>query len=134
MKDRGNKYDFILQTKFNENGNCLQACLATLLKIDINKIPDFDINNDGEGKWMKSFSNWLDKEFNKIFFLFILNSELIFLLKDSLYILLIDSNSKNKHAVIARKNTIIFDPMVGKIGKRITKKMNPQYLIIVDKF
>jgi hypothetical protein len=34
----------ILQTKFGEQGNCLQACIASLLEIEMDAVPEFPIS------------------------------------------------------------------------------------------
>jgi hypothetical protein len=31
------------QTKFGETGNCLQACVASLLEVDLSEVPEFSV-------------------------------------------------------------------------------------------
>ena len=46
------------QTRFGgEDGNCLAACLATLLRLDINEVPGFF--SDDEGTWREKMGAWL---------------------------------------------------------------------------
>ena len=54
-----------MQTKFgNKEGNCLNACLASLMEFPLDKIPDFmkDDNpfwQDELNKWLSQFNLWL---------------------------------------------------------------------------
>lgn len=46
------------QTKFGgEDGDCLAACLATLLRLDIGEVPSFF--SDDEGTWREKMGAWL---------------------------------------------------------------------------
>ena len=44
------------------NGDCLRACIASILKIDLEKVPDFsnlDENGTDNPKWLNDLSNWV---------------------------------------------------------------------------
>jgi len=45
----------IYQTKLEEKGNCFEACLASLLEIDIKDIPSYKKN------WYLKYNKWLSK-------------------------------------------------------------------------
>lgn len=46
------------QTKFgSKDGNCLAACLATLLRLDIDEVPSFF--SDDSGTWREKMGAWL---------------------------------------------------------------------------
>ena len=48
------------QTKFgNGNGNCLLACVASVLERDIDSIPDFNMSGAG---WFEELYEWCVKE------------------------------------------------------------------------
>lgn len=44
----------VQQTLLNENGNCLSACLASILEDDIDRIP-----NPKHDNWLNEMNNWL---------------------------------------------------------------------------
>ena len=44
----------ILQTKFGNDGNCLAACIASLLEIDIDSVP-----NPHSENWQNELNEWL---------------------------------------------------------------------------
>lgn len=49
------------QTEFGQRGNCMAACLASILEIDIQKVPDFyqsDVNEPRVG-WWNELRQWL---------------------------------------------------------------------------
>jgi hypothetical protein len=45
---------FINQTVFNFNGNCLEACLASILHLKLDQVPSFSKNS-----WHKECNEWL---------------------------------------------------------------------------
>ena len=48
---------YLKQTKFGEEGNCLAACIASVLDFAIEDIPDFLQN--GPGEWFQMMNEWL---------------------------------------------------------------------------
>lgn len=50
----------VYQTKFGKEGNCFVACLASILELNIEDIPDFrDVD-----KWYFDYKRWLLKKFD----------------------------------------------------------------------
>ena len=122
----------ILQTTFDEKGNCLQAVIATLFNIPIDDIPCFA---DDEDNWIYSMSQWMTKNFNKfVVSIKFVDPKEIKLLNNSLIITTINSpNPKvERHAVISKNGKIVFDPMVGGLNIKLTDNMEPLYLLIGD--
>ncbi len=95
--------NFVFQTKFGKEGNCFAACVASLLEIDIDKVPFFgedeewSVYEDTINRFLKNehnlflwsdeFENW--KEFVEFHF------------QDFAYIVSGDSNLVGfEHAVI----------------------------------
>jgi len=97
----------IMQTKFNEDGNCWQAAVASLLEIPLEAVPDFSnkANPNRQTDWFTHFSHWLFDEFSM--FVWIYNPEREI---PAFHILAGESPRGFSHAVVARKDEIIHDP------------------------
>jgi len=48
------------QTLFGKQGNCLAACIASALELDIIDVPNFITS----GNWKKAVNKWLNKHYN----------------------------------------------------------------------
>lgn len=48
----------VYQTKFGKGGNCFPACLASILEIDIEKVPNFQ---EPVGEWYIKYKQWLNQ-------------------------------------------------------------------------
>lgn len=127
-----------LQTKFNEEGNCLAACLVSLFEIDIdiNDIPDFVLQDDNVD-WFMNFGAWVAEHLNKFVISVAFNEYFgIELFRGSLLITSINSNCEHtdveRHAVITKNQRIIFDPMFGKVNRPLTSYLDPVFYIFSD--
>lgn len=49
----------VLQTKIGEGGNCLQACLASLLELPLDAVPDFCSSVPKGEDWFIAVAQWL---------------------------------------------------------------------------
>jgi hypothetical protein len=49
----------VYQTKFHPEGNCLQACLASIFDLDLEEVPEFGI----EDGWFEEFEDWCVERF-----------------------------------------------------------------------
>ena len=124
-------YSPTLQTKFDGEGNCLSAVIATMFDVGIDDIPVFE---DGDN-WASDLTTWMSGRFGKIAVQVKLPpEEETLLFNDSLVITTINSNNSmvERHAVISRGDKIIFDPMVGDVDIEITEEMEPTYILIGD--
>ena len=117
-----------LQTKFNEQGNCLAAAISTLFDISIDEVPFFEEEN-----WVLSLSRWASSKLG----VFIVQVKLAepsdhALFCGSLLITTIDSDNPkvDRHAVITKDGRIIFDPMVGAVNTPILSSMDPTFLVM----
>lgn len=45
------------QTKFGDEGNCYQACLASILEIGIDEVPTFSSSSN----WVREVQQWLEQ-------------------------------------------------------------------------
>jgi hypothetical protein len=43
----------------SERGNCLAACVASLLEIPLEDVPNFCALGSGDGRWFKNLNDWL---------------------------------------------------------------------------
>jgi len=120
---------FIDQTEFGETGNCFQACLATLLNLDIEKIPHFAKLYD-DGNWFGEVNKWLCQ--------YGLNLMCFHYEKDASYLkgcyhLLSGQSSRGlTHAVVGYEGKIIHDPHPDRGGlqtiehSEVFVKLNPR--------
>lgn len=50
----------VMQTLFNTtNGNCFQACVASIMELPLTNVPNFMDFNDDKGHWWREFGAWL---------------------------------------------------------------------------
>lgn len=98
----------IKQTKFGKEGNCLEACIASLLEIDINSIPCYKEKN-----WNVLLNEWLIKNHNCYLLPLDAKECLISfrkIMKNTIYIASGNSPRNMFHAVLYKNNKMIFDP------------------------
>ena len=98
----------IYQTEFYPLGNCFQACIASILEIELDEAPNF--MKDGVGKWNE---NW--DEFMKISDYYLLDIELPSNTKDLIYDGIIIANGKSprgdwNHSIVWQNDRMIHDP------------------------
>lgn len=125
-------YKPTLQTRFGNDGNCLNACISTLFDVHIDDVPWFD---DDSENWIFELSEWLRDKFGKyIVSVKLFSDAQAELLGDSLVIANIISPAKGveRHAVITQNYRIVFDPMSGDVDKPITDDLDATFLIIGD--
>ena len=125
-------YKPTLQTRFDEKGNCLNACIATFFDVGIDDVPWFEDENEN---WIFELSAWMREKFGKfICCVKFQNDDQAALLGDSLTIATINSpNPKvERHAVITQNYRIVFDPMCGDVDEPITEKHDATFLLIGD--
>jgi len=122
----------VKQTRYDEMGNCMEACIASLLHLKIEEVPKlFSYKTDGS--WIIKLNNWLNKK-GLVYIEMIVpeeQSEVFFKDKDFYYIL-IGQTRKNlniHHAVIGRKGEIIHDPFP--VKTKFIEEKNPTIGVIV---
>lgn len=94
------------QTKFGiKEGNCLEACLASLLELDIDRIPIIGDNAD----FFNFLNDWLIKEFG----LYMVNVEVRDCFTPKGYHMMWGKSMRYDevdHSVIGYNGEVIFDP------------------------
>ncbi len=98
----------ILQTKFGKEGNCLCACIASLLEINIDFIP-----NSKHADWQEEMNRWLIENYNIYLLSVALNTNayLPSAFKNGYTIGCGKSCNELMHAVICCDGRIVHDPL-----------------------
>lgn len=96
----------VFQTTFGKEGNCLCACLASILEIDIETIP-----NPKHDDWQNEMNDWLIRHHGV--YMVTINADGYFskAMKDGLIIGAGYSCTGLMHAVVCQNGKIIHDPM-----------------------
>lgn len=104
------------QTIIGSKGNCFQACIATILDLDLSDVPDLNAYEEN-GEWMGVLNEWLAARKLAYFEAEIPFGEIdaFFEDKDFYHIIIGPTKQGGKihHAVVARKGKVVFDPMPG---------------------
>lgn len=58
----------IRQDNRGGRGNCMAACFASILEIELDEVPDYRAIEDAGGSWMNAFNTWLSKHYNVVYF------------------------------------------------------------------
>ena len=102
----------LLQTKFNENGNCFNTCIASILETEIEEIPS---KIESEDWW--SYIDRLNVFLKDNYYVFLLYAEypdwaeyIADNYEDSIYIACGKAKRGFEHAVIYKGNSMIHDP------------------------
>jgi len=105
------------QTKFGKEGNCLQACIASIFKLPLDEVPDFAKIGGDENWW---------KELNK----FLLPYGLYHLEVQNIsecpivgYQLIYGRTVRGKHAVVGSNGEMVHDPHPSRSGLDITESL-----------
>lgn len=94
------------QTEFGDTGNCLAACVATLLEIPLSTVPNFM----RQPNWYNAFSRWLWERGYAIVSVNSFHREPV--------IAIGQSPRGRAHAVIYQYGRLIFDPHPDNTGIR----------------
>ena len=96
----------VYQTKFGMEGNCFNACLASILEVSIDKFPDFK----DEGTWYSSYQKWLRMYHLDFVMVADWSKEQTSFLAHVFAIVGGTSPRELAHAVVYYKNELIHDP------------------------
>jgi len=98
-------------------GDCLRACLATILEFDINEMPNFWERTQNGEKFFNLVDNWLIKHFSlKLLTVRISEEEINSYTENVLCIAVGKSSRGVNHAVVWFDNEIFHDPHPSKSG------------------
>ena len=94
----------IKQTKFGHHGNCYAACLASILEIPIEAVPNVD---DGED-WLEHIDEWL--QICHGYTLLSFHAETFYCVPAVHHIMIGKSSRGLNHAVVGFQGKIVHDP------------------------
>lgn len=94
----------ILQTKFDKEGNCLAACIASILEIDINEIPD--LPDEPAGEWFLIINEFLNPRGYYYLTVDVLDDRMPILG----YHIMQGMTKKGYHAVVGKNKIVVHDP------------------------
>ena len=109
----------VKQTRLKENGNCFEACIASLLNLKLEGVPDLLAYD--QGPWMEKLNEWLNIKYNLVYMEVHMPSNEVenFFLNKDFYHVIIGNTTRSpeiKHAVIGRKGKMVYDPHPSNIG------------------
>lgn len=113
------------QTRTGPKGNCFEACVASLLEVEVSELPNLSLH--GNDSWFDAMQGWLVArgwyaiavEFDGKAF-------------DPVCIAVGDSPRGNhKHAILWRRGRIVHDPYPVRPGERKGLERNPGYLVFL---
>lgn len=118
----------ILQTKHGKEGNCLQACLASIYNIPIDSIPMFQ---DMPGVWLEELNAWSSSKLGVTFIsVRVAKGDIKFLYGATLICSILSSNPEvERHAIITYNGGGIFDPSIGLVCRDLTEDDDPVFLV-----
>jgi len=108
------------QTKFGSEGNCMSACLATLLECHIEDIPCLH----GHKNWRKALNDWMIPNHGFYLISVIANDDLFERTQGSLVIVAGESMRGVNHAVIYKNGELWHDPHPEKTGIKDAEEMD----------
>lgn len=111
------------------SGNCMAACIATLFPVTLNEVPSLP----GEWEnWAMDLSDWFAKRLGKWLVPVQVQREMLPIFGDSMLIVSIQLTTGGRHAVIVKRDRVIFDPMMGVVDRKLSFRLNPIFLCIGD--
>lgn len=113
----------VYQTRYGEDGNCFQACIASLLEVGLEDVPDFANKYPYETSW-KECQKWARR----------IGCATTWQLEDikayTGYYIASCKVGELYHSVIAKEGVIFHDPLGGKSNLEEMKAGETQYFFI----
>ena len=107
------------QTRLGETGNCFETCIASLLNLEIEQVPDLLAYE--HGPWMEKINEWLASKYKLAYIILYLpkiERDCFFSDKDFYHVMIGNTNRSSdiKHAVVGRRGKMVHDPHPDNIG------------------
>lgn len=122
----------IRQTKFGAEGNCFTACLASMLDLEIDKVPDFANMVERKGQnWFNRVQGWLYRRNIECLFIVTESPEVTF---KGIYCIEIGDCERSTvatHAVILKNGLFHFDPHPSKAGLLNNREPKDRVFIVL---
>jgi len=97
----------IKQTRFADKGNCYQACLASLLELPLEQVPDFC--NEFRSTWLMEVQIWLGGLYD-LGLLHVAPADTQVIPPNTYHIITGMSDRGRMHSVIGKDRKMVFDP------------------------
>ncbi len=119
------------QTKVGEHGNCYAACIASILELPIDDIPDVSTLDDG-AKQASVINCWLKDRFGLSLLELTLNRETGYQWPDIWYIASGPSpkHKDYRHCMVARAGELVWNP--GPEDSRLQKVATVEVFVVAD--
>jgi len=103
----------IYQTKFGEDGDCFEACLASILEMDIKDVPHYKEEN-----WYFKYKEWLQSKDLDLLMVGAWSKEKgVEKFIPNVFAIATGTSPRNiKHAVVYLKNKMVHDPHMSDDG------------------
>lgn len=119
----------VAQTNIGGRGNCMAACLASILEIPIEEVPDYRAIDAAGGSWMNALNTWLSKHYNVLYFE--LEHYHTPYVRPVGWHLSNYGNAAGGHSIVALNGLPVWDPMGRFFSVRHAKKKPYNYGILV---
>lgn len=122
----------VMQTRYDEHGNCFESCIASLLHLKLEEVPNLAAYEEN-GLWLNKLNEWLSKKGLVYFELELpITEKKLFFKNYDFYYIQIGKTTRSKnilHAVIGRKGKIVHDPFPKSPGLIDSKKIKMGILV-----
>lgn len=123
----------VMQTRTDEKGNCFSACLATMLGLQIEDVPNFfDLSDGDDDLWWASVREWL-KPRNLGLLTINANQELLYKFPGAYLIVAGKSIRDRYHAVIYKNGEMVHDPHPSNAGLETIEYIDLLYPLNLQK-
>jgi len=125
----------VYQTKFGTKGNCLHACIATILNVDLKEIPDIDGDIDEWEKRLELLQAYLIHKHGLFLLTSTVNDVESFTrnVYGSIVIVCGESSRDLKHAVLYKNGKLFHDPYPGNTGIKKVEECDMLVRYFLDK-
>jgi len=101
----------VFQTRFGEDGNCFEACIASILEISLEEVPDLKEFKDSEA-WSKAVNSWLKtRGLQYIELDFHESDDMLWEYVDSYHLIIGKTGHDLFHSVVGHNGKVVFDPL-----------------------
>lgn len=104
----------VFQTRLGNKGNCFEACIASILELELKEVPDL-LAYEESGEWVDKLNTWLSK-FGLCYIEVIMDDIPLFFKNKSCYYIYIGKTTRNDnihHAAVGYNGNIVHDPIEG---------------------
>jgi len=97
----------VMQTRFSEDGNCFEACIASILEIPLEEVPDLKECKDVY-EWNKTINSWLKTK--GLQYMELETKEYPFYFIESYHLIIGHKERGIYHAVVGLNGNVVHNP------------------------